>query len=203
MNGVLCHELYIHGPNPFMKLLFDFFPILLFFIAYKTFDIFVATAVAIVAAIVQVGISRFKNKRYETMHLVTLALIIVFGGATLLLQDEMFIKWKPSIVNWLFGLAFLASQFVGQQPLVKRMMAGAIDMPAPIWTRLNLAWSLFFLALGLINVYVIYNFDTDTWVNFKLFGMMGLTIGFVIIQGIYIARYIDEGKPVASEENQD
>jgi intracellular septation protein len=186
-----------------MKLLFDFFPILLFFIAYKTFDIFVATAVIIVSALIQVAFFRIKYKRYETMHLVTLGLVIVFGGATLLLQDEMFIKWKPSIVNWLFFVAFLTSHFIGKQPLIKRMMGGSITMPASVWTRLNLAWSLFFLVLGLINVYVIYNFDTDTWVNFKLFGMLGLTLAFVLIQGIYVARYIEAEEPVVSEDKQD
>jgi intracellular septation protein len=186
-----------------MKLLFDFFPILLFFVSYKVFDIFVATAVAIIASIVQVGLYRFKNKRYETMHLVTMGLIILFGGATLLLQDELFIKWKPSIVNWLFGLAFLASQFVGDQPLAKRMMGSAIDMPAYIWTRLNLAWGLFFIALGLINLYVIYHFDTDTWVNFKLFGMLGLTIGFVIVQSVYIGRYIKDDQSVTAQDDKD
>jgi len=186
-----------------MKLLFDFFPVLLFFIAFKSFDIFVATAVAIIASIIQVGIYRLKNKRYETMHLVTLGLIILFGGATLLLQDELFIKWKPTIVNWLFGLAFLLSQIVSGTPLVKRMMGSAIDMPENIWTRLNLAWGLFFILLGLANIYVIYNFDTNTWVNFKLFGMLGLTIGFVIIQSIYIARYIKEVDAVTPEDSRD
>jgi len=175
-----------------MKLLFDFLPILLFFIAYKAFDIFVATAIAIIASIVQVAIYRFKHKRYEAMHLVTLGLVILFGGATLLLQDELFIKWKPSIVNWLFGLAFLSSQYIGDQPLVKRMMGAAIELPATVWARLNMAWGLFFITLGLINLYVIYHFDTDTWVNFKLFGMMGLTIGFVIVQSVYIGRYLND-----------
>lgn len=186
-----------------MKLLFDFLPILLFFIAYKTYDIYVATIVIMIAVIVQVGIFRLRHKRFETMHLVTLGLIIIFGGATLLLQDEMFIKWKPSVINWLFAGVFFASQFIGKQPLVKRMMGGAIAMPSHIWTRLNLAWSLFFLVLGFINVYVIYNFDTDTWVNFKLFGMLGLTFAFVIIQGLFISKYIQEQKPPTDEQQQD
>jgi len=186
-----------------MKLLFDFLPILLFFIAYKTFDIFVATAIAIITSIVQVSIYRFRYKRYEAMHLVTLGLIILFGGATLLLQDELFIKWKPSIVDWLFGLAFLFSQYFGTQPLVRRMMGAAIELPVFVWTRLNLAWGFFFIILGLINLYVIYHYDTDTWVNFKLFGMMGLTLGFVVVQSVYIGRYLDTEQISDTRDNGD
>lgn len=187
-----------------MKLLIDFFPVLLFFIAYKVFDIYIATIVAIITSIIQVVTFRVRNKRYEAIHLVTLALIIVFGGATLILHDEMFIKWKPSIVNWLFGLAFLLSQFFGKQPLIKRMMGTVIQMPAPVWARLNLAWGIFFIVVGLLNVYVIYHFDTDTWVDFKLFGMIGLTLTFIIGQSLYISRYIaDKGERKSSEKHRD
>lgn len=175
-----------------MKLLVDFFPVLLFYIAYKLADIYVATIVAIVTSVIQVTAYRLIKKRFETMHLVTLGLIVLFGGATLLLHDELFIKWKPTIINWLFGLAFLGSQYIGKQPLVQRMMSTVVAMPAAHWRRLNLAWGLFFMALGATNLYVLYSFDTETWVNFKLFGMIGLTIGFVIIQSLYIARFIKE-----------
>jgi len=187
-----------------MKLLIDFFPVLLFFIAYKIFDIYIATIVAIVTSIIQVITYRIRKKRYEGIHLVTLGLIVILGGATLILHDEMFIKWKPTIVNWLFGLAFLLSQFIGKQPLIKRMMASMIQMPAPVWKRLNLAWGLFFMAMGLINVYVIYHFDTDTWVNFKLFGMLGLTLAFIIAQSLYISSYIaDKDARESSEKHRD
>ena len=175
-----------------MKLLFDFFPILLFFIAYKTYGIFVATTVAIVATVAQVGFSWIKHRKVETMHWITLVLIIVFGGATLLLQDEMFIKWKPTVINWLFGLAFLGSQVIGKRPLVERMISNALTLPEVIWRRLNMMWALYFLSLGCINLYVVYNFDTETWVNFKLFGMLGLTLAFVVLQTIYLSRYIAE-----------
>ena len=174
-----------------MKLLIDFFPVLLFFIAYKVYDIYIATIVAIVTSLIQVITFRIRNKRYEGIHLVTLALIILFGGATLILHDEMFIKWKPSIVNWLFGLAFLLSHFFARQPLIKHMMGTVIEMPASVWTRLNLAWGTFFMVVGFLNVYVIYHFDTDTWVNFKLFGMMGLTLVFVFAQAFYLSRYME------------
>jgi intracellular septation protein len=175
-----------------MKFLFDFFPILLFFIAYKTHGIYAATAVAIVASFVQVAIYWFQHRRFETTHLVTLALIAVFGGLTLALQDETFIKWKPTVINWLFGVVFLASQYIGQKTIVERMMGATISLPAFVWPRLNLAWALFFIALGFANLYVMSYFDTDTWVNFKLFGMMGLTFAFLIAQGFYLTRYIQE-----------
>lgn len=176
-----------------MKFLFDFFPILLFFIAYKMYDIYVATVVAIVAAFAQSGLFWLKHRRFEKMHLVTLGLIVVFGGATLILHDEMFIKWKPSVLNWLFGVVFLGSQFIGSKTLVERMMGANVTLPSPVWGRLNISWGLFFIALGFINLYVVYSFDTDTWVNFKMFGMLGLTLVFVVGQSFYLMRHMNTG----------
>ena len=180
-----------------MKLLIDFFPILLFFVTFKFFDdqqqgILAATAVIIVATGVQVAITWAMKRRVEKLHLITLALVVVFGGATLLLEDEMFIKWKPSVVNWLFGLAFLGSHYFGERNLVERLMGSSLRLPSEIWARLNFAWVLFFLAMGLLNLYVVYRFDTDTWVNFKLFGLMGLTLLFVLAQALYLARHMQE-----------
>ena len=174
-----------------MKFLVDFFPVLLFFVAYKVYDIYVATAVAIAAAFIQVGIHYFKHKNFEKSHLVTLGILVVFGGATILLQDEMFIKWKPSVINWIFAAAFLGSQFIGNKTIVERMMSKSVTLPATIWLKLNMSWVIFFIALGVINLFVVYNFDTDTWVNFKLFGMMGLTVMFVIAQAIYMSRHME------------
>ncbi len=179
-----------------MKLLFDFFPVLLFFIAYKTAGIYTATVVAIAAAFMQVGLFWLRHRRFENTHLLTLGLIVVFGGATLLLHDEMFIKWKPTVLNGLFALAFLVSHFIGRQPLVQRMLGKAVVLPAEIWQRLNLAWALFFLALGAANLYVVYQYSTDAWVNFKLFGMLGLTLVFIVVQSLYIARH---ARPAAEE----
>ncbi|MCK9532784.1 MAG: septation protein A [Gammaproteobacteria bacterium] len=187
-----------------MKLLFDFFPILLFFIAYKLWGIYAATAVAIVASIAQVSVHWWRHRRVENMHLVTLALVVVLGGLTLLLQDERFIMWKPTLVNWLFALAFLGSRFVGEKTLVQRMMGSQIVLPRPIWNRLNWSWVVFFLLLGAANVYVAFYYGLDLsaderrdiWVNFKLFGMMGLTFAFVIAQAFYLARHMrDDEKP--------
>ena len=180
-----------------MKFLFDLFPILLFFVAYKMYDIYVATAVAIGAACVQTGLFWLKHRKFEKMHLITLAILIVFGGLTLLLRDPVFIKWKPTVVNWMFGAAFLGSQFIGKRTLVERMMGHAISVPTPVWSRLNWAWILFFISMGLLNIYVAYSFSEATWVNFKLFGMMGLTLVFVFGQAFYLSRYM-----VPGEENE-
>ena len=187
------------------KLLLDFFPVLLFFVVFKYHDnptegIIAATAVAIVASIVQVAYTRIKHGRVENMHLITLALIVVLGGATIVFRDEMFIKWKPSIVNWLFATAFLGSQFIGSKNFVQRVMEKAVELSPAIWFRLNMAWVVFFVAAGFLNVWVVYNFDTDTWVNFKLFGLLGLTIVFVIAQSFYLMRHMrsdDNAKPEA------
>jgi intracellular septation protein len=172
-----------------MKLLFDLFPVILFFIAFKTYDIYIATAVAIAASVIQISFVYFKNKKIDKMHIITLSLIIILGGATLILHDETFIKWKPSIVNWGFALAFFASHFIGKKPIIRRMLDEAIQLPSHAWNMLSNMWIVFFIFSGVANIYVAYNYDTDTWVNFKLFGLMGLTLVFIIIQGIYISRF--------------
>jgi len=175
-----------------MKFLADFFPILLFFVAYQLYDIYVATAVAIAGSCIQVGYYWFRNHRVEKMHLVTLALLILFGGLTLILRDPLFIKWKPTVVNWLFAAVFLGSHFIGEKTIVERMMSHAVTLPMEIWVRLNVAWSLFFVASGALNLYVAFNYAEATWVNFKLFGLLGLTMVFVILQALYLARHIQE-----------
>ena len=175
-----------------MKLLFDFFPILLFFVAYKFFDIYIATGVAIAATMVQCAISWIKTRTVATMQLVALAVIVIFGGLTLYLHDEQFIKWKPTVINWLFGGAFLLSQVVGQKTAIERLLGANLTLPQPVWRRLNLAWITFFLILGGVNLYVMSNFDRDTWVNFKLFGMLGLTLVFIVLQSFYLSKYVTE-----------
>ncbi len=180
-----------------MKILFDFFPILLFFITFKLYadpteGVLAATLVAIVASFVQVAIVWVRRRQVEKMHLVTLALIVVLGGATLLLRDEIYIKWKPTAVNWLFAMAFLVSQFIGRKSLVQRMLEGNFALQATIWNRLNASWVLFFLLMGFLNLIVVYNFDTETWVNFKLFGLLGLTLLFVLAQSLYLVRHVKQ-----------
>jgi intracellular septation protein len=175
-----------------MKQLLDFFPILLFFIAYKFYDIYVATGVVIVATFIQVLFTWFKYRKVETMQWITLGLILVMGGATLYLHDEQFIKWKLSIVEWLFGIAFLGSQFIGEKPFVERMMSGSLSLPSYVWRRLNMFWGVFFLSVGFINVYVMYQYTTDQWVTFKTFGVPGLMIIFIVVQMIYLYKYLPE-----------
>lgn len=185
-----------------MKFLFDLFPILLFFIAFKVYGIYTATAVAIVASIAQTAIHYIRHRKLETMHLVTLGMIVVFGGATLIFQNEDFIKWKPTAINWLIGIAFFVTMMM-KKPLVKRMMSSAVSLPDQIWKHLNIAWGLFFIVSGTLNLYVAFNYDLDTWVNFKTFGLLGLTVLFIIAQSLYMARFIKEETVDASSDRQD
>ncbi|NNJ90435.1 MAG: septation protein A [Gammaproteobacteria bacterium] len=175
-----------------MKFLTDFFPILLFFIAYQAYDIYVATAVAIGASATQVAYFQIRHKKVEKMQWITLGLLVFFGGLTLLLRDPDFIKWKPTVVNWLFAIAFLGSQFIGKKSLLQRMMDQAVTLPEEIWMRLNYIWVSFFIGIGLLNLYVAFNFSEEAWVNFKLFGMLGVTFVFIIAQGFYIARHVKD-----------
>jgi intracellular septation protein len=175
-----------------MQLLLDFFPVIAFFAAYKLADIYVATGVIIVAVIVQVAITWFVRGKLSPMLLLSAALVLVFGGLTLAIHDKAFIMWKPTVLNWLFAVAFAASglPIFGGKPLVRRLMESTdaqLDLDDRSWWRLNWIWVSFFAAMGLANVVVFRSFDEATWVNFKLFGMMGLTFAFVILQGFWIA----------------
>ena len=183
-----------------MKLLVDFLPILLFFVAYKLADIYVATGVLIVATLGQVGWIWLRQHRVEKLPLITAGLVLVLGGATLALHDPWFVKWKPTVVNWLFALAFLGSHVIGQKTLLERMMGGQLELPTPVWVKLSFAWALFFFAMGVANLYVAYTFTENAWVNFKLFGMMGLTLLFVLAQAVYMSRHL-ETDDIPSEES--
>jgi intracellular septation protein len=174
-----------------MKFLFDLFPVILFFIAFKAADIYVATGVAIAATFVQVGWVKFKGRRVEPMLWASLAIVAVFGGATLVLQDETFIKWKPTVLYWLFGVVLAAAAFAGRN-LIRSLLSEQVQLPEPVWSRLNLSWIGFFAFMGAANLYVAYNYSTDLWVNFKLFGGMGLMLLFVVVQAAFIARYTEE-----------
>ena len=186
-------------PND-MKLLVDFLPILLFFVAYKLADIYVATGVLIVATLAQVGWIWLRQRRVEKLPLITAGLVLVLGGATLALHDPWFVKWKPTVVNWLFALAFLGSHVIGQKTLLERMMGGQLELPTPVWVKLSFAWALFFFVMGAVNLYVAYTFSENAWVNFKLFGMMGLTLLFVLAQAAYMSRHL-KTDDVSSEES--
>jgi intracellular septation protein len=177
-----------------MKQLLEFFPILLFFVAYKLYDIYIATAVVIGATIVQVAIAWFKYRKVETMQWITLGLVIVFGGATIILHDEQYLKWKFSIIEWLFGLAFLSSHFIGKKTFIERMMSSNLTLPANIWQRLNFSWATFFISVGFINVYVMYNYNTDDWVTFKTFIAPALMVVFMVVQMSFLYKYIPDTK---------
>jgi intracellular septation protein len=175
-----------------VKFLFDLFPVILFFVAFKLADIYVATAVAIAATFVQVGWLKLRRKRVEPMLWTSLAIIVVFGGATLLLQDETFIKWKPTVLYWMFGVVLALAPLVFGRNLIRAMLSQQVQLPEPIWTRLNLAWAGFFGFMGVANLYVAYSFSTDLWVSFKLFGGMGLMLAFVVLQALYLSRHVQE-----------
>ena len=205
-----------------MKLLFDFLPIVLFFGMFKYAEadpqwassfasqylgfavaggsvatsiapVLLATAVVILATGLQVGWLLARGRKVDTMLWVSLGLVIVLGGATIWFQNATFIKWKPSVLYWAMGLAFWLSPLLFGKNLLRMLIGGQIELPAPVWQRLNFAWVAFFGLMGLANIFVAYTFSTDTWVNFKLFGGIGLTLLFTLAQGIYLGRYMDTG----------
>jgi intracellular septation protein len=180
-----------------VKFLFDFFPLILFFVAYKFADIFVATGVAIAATVVQIGWVLARRRKVSNMQWASLAIIVLFGGATLILRDETFIKWKPTVLYWLAGVSFLAALAM-KVNLVKAVMGEGLVLPEPVWTKLAIAWGVFFVFKGTLNLWVAYNFPTDVWVNFKVFGGMGLMLAFVVAQALWLAKYIEE-EPAKAE----
>ncbi|MDD5299234.1 MAG: septation protein A [Gallionella sp.] len=177
-----------------MKLLFDLFPVILFFVAFKIQGIYVATAVAIGATVAQIIWTKWRHGKVDTMLWVSFAIITVFGGATLLLHDETFIKWKPTVLYWMFSVILLVSNLFFNKNLMRSLLQEKIALPLHAWNRLNLSWSLFFAAIGFLNLYVAFNYSTDDWVNFKLFGFTGLMVVFILAQSVWLAKYVDEKK---------
>jgi intracellular septation protein len=174
-----------------MKFLFDLFPVILFFVAFKVFGIYIATAVAIVATVGQIGWVWYRHRKVDNMLWVSFGVIAVFGGATLLLHDETFIKWKPTVLYWLFGATLLIAEFGFGKNLIKAMMEQQMMLPNVVWRKLLLSWVGFFALMGTLNLYVAFNFSTDAWVNFKLFGGMGLMVMFVVLQALMLAKHVD------------
>jgi len=181
----------------FMKALSDFLPVVLFFVVYKMSDIYMATAVLIAASAFQVALAWIRHRHVERNLLITFGVILVFGGATLILRDPGFIKLKPTIANWIIAGVFMSSQMFTNRSVIRRMMEDHLRMPDPIWARLNLAWVGFFITCGFLNLWVANNFSESTWVNFKLFGLIGLNIVFVIGQFWFLSPYIQEIDPEA------
>lgn len=199
-----------------MKQLFDFFPIVIFFLIYKFYGdlppqwielanrlplveltpgepkhaILMATLGIIIATLLQNLVHYLIYRKLERMHLISLVLLLAFGSLTLAFRDGNFIIWKVTVINWLFAAVFLGSEFVGERkPLVERMMSKALQVPAPIWFKVNHLWVGFFAVLGILNLIVAYSFSEEAWVNFKLFGVLGLTFVFIIAQALYLQRH--------------
>ncbi len=199
------------------KLLFDLFPVIVFFIAYKLGDanaeatrsllaslglpqptgagekpgIYLATLVAIVASFGQIGWVKLRGGKADTMLWVSLGIIVLFGGATLWLHDENFIKWKPTVLYWVFAAAIFGAALFGRN-LIRSLMNAQMELPEVAWSRLNASWGGFFAFMGLANLYVAFNYSTDTWVDFKLFGSLGLMLVFVVGQSMMLTRYLDK-----------
>jgi intracellular septation protein len=189
-----------------MQLLLDFLPVLAFFITYKLSDIYVATAVIMAAMTLQCALLWFRNGKVSNMLLASTALVLVFGSVTLLVHDKAFIQWKMTILDGLFALAFLLAPYFGGQTLVQRLMGAQITLPPQHWRTLNWMWIIFFVVMGALNVYVIYTFDEATWVNFKMFGTLGLTLVFVILQGLWLSSKLPkdaapEAKPTPPDQS--
>ena len=217
---------YLNDKNLMKKLLFDLFPVILFFIAYKIGDanaevtrtlmasvglpqptgtgekpgIYLATLVAIVASFGQIGWVKLRGHKVDTMLWVTLGIIVVFGGATLWLHDASFIKWKPTVLYWVFAAIIFGAAAFGRN-VIRSLMSKQMELPDIAWGRLNASWGGFFAFMGLANLIVAFNFSTDAWVNFKLFGSLGLMLVFVIGQSMMLTRYLDKAD-LEKEEKQ-
>ncbi|PKO24969.1 MAG: septation protein A [Betaproteobacteria bacterium HGW-Betaproteobacteria-8] len=201
-----------------MKFLFDLFPVILFFASFKLAQIYpqsaemlmhlmdyqaepqqlpilLATAVAIVATLAQILWVKLRHGKVDRMLIISGCIIVFFGGATLLLHDETFIKWKPTVLYWLFGLTLIVANLFFKKNLIRSMMEQQISMPDTVWNKLNSAWAVFFIFLGCLNLFVAYNFTTEAWVNFKLFGTMILMFAFVVGQSLMISKYIAAKDP--------
>ncbi len=184
-----------------MKFLFDFFPVILFFAAFKIFGIYVATAFMMAASILQISINWWKHRRIETAHVLTLVAVLVLGTATLVLHDERFIKLKPTLAYGLTAIVFAGSHFVaGKKPLIQKLLGDQLILPSKIWTLLNIAWIAFFVVCGVLNLVIAHYFSLDAWVNFKLFGFLGITLVFAMAQGLVINKYAQ--KPLEKSEEK-
>jgi intracellular septation protein len=188
------------------KFLFDLFPLLLFFVAYRFADIYVATGVAMVAAVGQIAYIRLTRQKIEPMHWINLVVIVVFGGATLWLQNEAFIKWKPTVLYWLFGVILMGSQLIWGKNLLQKLLSGKVELSAAGWNGLSLSWAGFFVFAGALNLFVAFSgyFSESAWVNFKVFGLMGLLIVFVIAQSLWLSKHMmaDETQPKVSSDDK-
>ncbi len=179
-----------------MKILFDFLPMVAFFVVFKSYGIYAATAVTILATAIIILFQVLRKQKVAPAMWISLAVIVLFGGATILLHNEWFIKWKPSILYWLFAAILIIGEVFFKKNLIKKMVdEKSLNLPDIVWNKMLWTWSAFFLIVGTVNIIVAYNFSTETWVNFKLFGLLSLTFIFALLQGLYISRsVVDEEK---------
>jgi intracellular septation protein len=184
------------------KLLFDLLPLVLFFVAFRFYDIYTATGVAIAASVAQFIWLKVRGKVIEATHWINLTVIVVFGGATLLFHNDAFIKWKPTVLYWLFAAILAGSRLFLGRNLMQKLMGGQISVPETIWNKLNYGWAVFFAAAGLLNLYVAFSghFTESQWVSFKVFGLLALLVVFVVAQSLWLGRYIQETPDTASTE---
>ncbi len=172
-----------------MQISSGFLPVVVFFVTYKLYDFFIATSALIVVSALELLYNLVQKKQVNRMQMVTFLLLLVFGGATLYFRDTIFLQWKVTIVYWLFAFILIVTQLIGSKPLIQYMLEKDLRLKQSIWLKVNFAWFVFFTSMGGLNLYVFKNYSEDTWVNFKLFGLMGLTIAFVITQGIYLFKH--------------
>ena len=175
-----------------MGVFFDLFPAIAFFIAYKFRGIYFATLVLIGVSVIQFIYSLIRHRKIDFLQALIVLLVLVFGSATVLLRDSAFLQWKVSIASWVMGFIFLLSQKFGKTPLIQRMFKNSIELPAPVWKKLNLLWGFYFLGIGILNLIVAKLFSLNAWVDFKVFGILGLTVLFVLIQGIYLQKHLKQ-----------
>jgi intracellular septation protein len=178
-----------------MKFLFDFLPIVLFFVAFKFWGIYTATAVTIAATFAQIGWVWFRHRKVEPTLWMSLGVVVVFGGATLLFHDETFIKWKPTVLYWMFAAVLAGARLLQGRNLMRALMGKQMQLPDPVWDKVNWSWVGFFVLMGVLNIVIAYHFSTNLWVDFKLFGSLILTVTFVLGQSLLLARHmkLDEG----------
>jgi intracellular septation protein len=181
-----------------MQFLYEIFPVFLFFLAFKWYGIYVATVVGMVTTFIQVIINRLWIGKWDNKQLITLVIFVFFGGMTLYFHDPIFVKWKPTVVFWIFSLAIMGSQLLTQKPLMQRLMENMLQgkgvVPDPVWKKLNLIWGFFFIILGGINLYVAYYYSNDAWVNFKFYGITTALMGLSVFQAIYLMRFMVESE---------
>lgn len=183
-----------------MQLLYEVLPVFLFFIAFKFYGIYVATFVGIIATTLQVFLTRIFAKKWDKKQIITMLVFMFFGGMTIYFHNPIFVKWKPSIVFWVFAVAIIVSQIFTKKPLMRRMMEGALqdhELPSKVWHKLNLMWAVFFAGLGGVNLYIAYNYSNNAWVNFKFYGITLALILASVLQAIYLFRHISEKEHTA------